>query len=234
MCPSFMATRNEKDTTRARANILREALTRSDKLNRYDSKEVYSVMDLCLSCKGCKSECPSNVDMAKLKAEFLQHYYDANGVPMRSRMIASFPKSARIGMMAPGVYNFFVRQGWVKRLMGFAPERSMPLLYKTTLRRWWEQRKRPAGGRRVYLFCDEFTNYNDVEIGMKAIKLLEGRGYEVGLPEHVESGRTWLSKGLVREAKRIVDQNVRMLAPVISAEAPLVGIEPSAILTFRD
>ncbi|HXB08633.1 MAG TPA: FAD-linked oxidase C-terminal domain-containing protein, partial [Puia sp.] len=234
MCPSFMATRNEKDTTRARANILREFLTRSDKSNRYDNKEIYEVMDLCLSCKGCKSECPSNVDVAKLKAEFLQHYYDANGVPVRSRMIAAFSKSARLGMLAPGVYNFFMRQDWVKKMVGFAPERSMPLLYKMTLRAWWGRRKVKAGGRKVYLFCDEFTNYNDVEIGMKAVELLERLGYSVVIPEHVESGRTWLSKGLVREAKKIADRNLRLLAPLVSAEVPLVGIEPSAILTFRD
>ncbi|HEY4107977.1 FAD-binding and (Fe-S)-binding domain-containing protein [Puia sp.] len=243
MCPSFMATRNEKDTTRARANILREFLTRSDKPNRYDNKEIYDVMDLCLSCKGCKSECPSNVDVAKLKAEFLQHYYDANGVPVRSRMIASFSRSAKLGMIFPAAYNFFVRQRWVKKLVGFAPERSMPKLYKTTLKKWWSRRDRQGGalvrqgeapGRKVYLFCDEFTNYNDVTIGMKAVKLLERLGYTVVIPEHVESGRTWLSKGLVREAKKIVDRNVRMLAPVVSEEAPLVGVEPSAILTFRD
>lgn len=244
MCPSFMATRNEKDTTRARANILREFLTRSDKPNRYDNKEIYEVMDLCLSCKGCKSECPSNVDVAKLKAEFLQHYYDANGVPMRSRMIASFSASARLGMMAPGVYNFFVGQKWVKRMVGFAPDRSMPKLHKTTLKKWWGRRVKTgrgrggvagdAGGRKVYLFCDEFTNYNDVTIGMKAVELLERLGYSVEIPEHVESGRTWLSKGLVREAKKIVDRNLRLLAPLVSADTPLVGIEPSAILTFRD
>jgi len=241
MCPSFMATRNEKDTTRARANILREMLTRSDKVNRYDNKEIYEVMDLCLSCKGCKSECPSNVDVAKLKAEFLQHYYDANGVPMRSRMIASFSKSARLGMLAPGVYNFFVQRRWVKRLVGFAPERSMPLLAKMTLRTWYHRRVSDHGwdgtmttGRRVYLFCDEFTNYNDVEIGKKAILLLERLGYSVVLTENEESGRTWLSKGLVREAKKIVDRNVSLLAEIVSAETPLVGIEPSAILTFRD
>ena len=108
MCPSFMATRNEKDTTRARANILREFLTNSDKLNRFDHKEIYDVMDLCLSCKGCKSECPSNVDAAKLKAEFLQHYYDANGVPFRSKLIANFSASARLGAMAPRLYNFMM------------------------------------------------------------------------------------------------------------------------------
>jgi FAD/FMN-containing dehydrogenase/Fe-S oxidoreductase len=267
MCPSFMATRNEKDTTRARANILREFLTHSDKPNRYDNKEIYEVMDLCLSCKGCKSECPSNVDVAKLKAEFLQHYYDANGVPLRSRLIANFSRSARLGAIAPGLYNFVMGNKtvsrWVKRWSGFALERSMPLLYKTTLRSWWKKHRGggagaasvagsasvagttgtgaglagdrvAAGQRRVYLFCDEFTNYNDTETGIKAILLLERLGYDVVLPEHGESGRTWLSKGLVREAKKIVNANIRQLQSLITAETPLIGIEPSAILTFRD
>jgi FAD/FMN-containing dehydrogenase/Fe-S oxidoreductase len=243
MCPSFMATRNEKDTTRARANILREFLTRSDKANRYDNKEIYDVMDLCLSCKGCKSECPSNVDVAKLKAEFLQHYYDANGVPLRSRLIANFTRSAQLGSLAPGLYNIAMRSNWVKKFAGFAPERSMPLLYKTTLRSWYKKHLTAAAPaavapsaptRRVYLFCDEFTNYNDVEIGIKAILLLERLGYEVILPEHLESGRTWLSKGLVREAKKIANHNIRQLQPLITADTPLIGIEPSAILAFKD
>ena len=234
MCPSFMATRNEKDTTRARANILREFLTRSEKVNRYDHKEIYDVMDLCLSCKGCKSECPSNVDVAKLKAEFLQHYYDANGIPLRSRLIANFTRSSRLGALAPGIYNFLMKSTGLKKLIGFAPGRSMPLLHKTTLRKWWSKHPHTPSTKKIYLFCDEFTNYNDVETGIKAILLLEKLGYEVVLPEHLESGRTWLSKGLVREAKKIVDGNIRLLRGLITAATPLVGIEPSAILTFRD
>jgi FAD/FMN-containing dehydrogenase/Fe-S oxidoreductase len=239
MCPSYMATRNEKDTTRARANILREFLTHSDKLNRFDHKEIYEVMDLCLSCKGCKSECPSNVDVAKLKAEFLQHYYDANGVPFRSRLIAWFNATSAAGSIWPGLYNFFMTNSTVsklvKRMSGFAVDRSMPKLYKTTLRRWFSSRKPVAKGeRRVYLFCDEFTNYNDTEIGIKAIQLLERLGYEVIIPEHTESGRAWLSKGLLRNAKKIANRNISLLHPVINAESPLIGIEPSAILTFRD
>ena len=240
MCPSFMATRNEKDTTRARANILREFLTHSDKPNRYDNKEIYEVMDLCLSCKGCKSECPSNVDVAKLKAEFLQHYYDANGVPFRSRLIANFARSAKLGALMPGVYNFVMKNKMtsrlVKKISGFAADRSMPLLYKTTLSAWYKKHQKISGGtgRRVYLFCDEFTNYNDTEIGIKAILLLERLGYAVIIPEHIESGRAWLSKGLVREAKKIANKNIALLAPLITEETPLIGIEPSAILTFRD
>lgn len=245
MCPSFMATRNEKDTTRARANILREMLTHSPKANRFDHKEILEVMDLCISCKGCKSECPSNVDMAKLKAEFLQHYYDANGVPFRSRLIANFSKSSRLGALVPGLYNFAMTtpgvSTLVKKVSGFATERSMPTLYKTTLRSWWKQhQKQSATGnaqpakKKVYLFCDEFTNYNDTEIGIKAILLLEALGYEVSIPVHEESGRAWLSKGLVRQAKKIANRNIDALRKLVSAETPLVGIEPSAILTFRD
>jgi Fe-S oxidoreductase len=245
-----MATRNEKDTTRARANVLREFLTRSDKMNRFDHEEIKEVMDLCLSCKGCKSECPSNVDMAKLKAEFLQQYYDAHGVPLRSRLIANFNKSAKLGALLPGMYNFIMtgkRTGsLVKRISGFAPERSMPAMYKTTLRSWYAKhqsaRSKNPGGHpehktptsRVYLFCDEFTNYNDTEIGIKAILLLEKLGYEVIIPEHGESGRASLSKGLVRDAKKIANKNISLLSPLINEGTPLIGIEPSAILTFRD
>lgn len=244
MCPSFMATRNEKDTTRARANILREFLTNSDKLNRFDHKEIYEVMDLCLSCKGCKSECPSNVDVAKLKAEFMQHYYDANGVPFRSKLIANFSKSAKLGATMPGLYNFFVKNNvtgtLIKRLSGFAVKRSMPTMYKTTLLKWYQRKKSGVESQesepktKVYLFCDEFTNYSDTEIGIKAIDLLEKLGYTVIIPEHIESGRAWLSKGLIRKAKEIANKNIDLLHSIVNADTPLIGIEPSAILTFRD
>ncbi|HYK45954.1 MAG TPA: FAD-linked oxidase C-terminal domain-containing protein [Parafilimonas sp.] len=251
MCPSFMATRNEKDTTRARANILREFLTNSTKMNRFDHEEVLDVMDLCLSCKGCKSECPSNVDMAKLKAEFLQQYYDANGVPFRSKLIANFTRSAKLGAAFPGIYNFMMTAPVVgdaiKKFSGFATKRSMPKIYKTTLKKWHQQHLRQNSRtsnikhqtsnvkpQTLYLFCDEFSNYNDTEIGIKAILLLERLGYEVIIPEHEESGRTWLSKGLLREAKKIANKNIASLAALVNSEAPLIGIEPSAILTFRD
>jgi FAD/FMN-containing dehydrogenase/Fe-S oxidoreductase len=242
MCPSYMATRNEKDTTRARANILREFLTNSDKMNHYDHKEIYDVMDLCLSCKGCKSECPSNVDVAKLKAEFLQHYYDANGVPFRSKLIAWFNKSSQLGSVWPGMYNFVMTNKlvskWVKSLSGFATERSMPKLYKTTLKAWYKRNKKEETKnekqKTVYFFCDEFTNFNDTEIGIKAILLLEKLGYEVIIPQHEESGRAWLSKGLLRTAKKIANKNISLLHSIVTSETPLVGVEPSAILTFRD
>lgn len=241
MCPSYMATKNEKDTTRARANILREMLTQSDKVNPFDHEEIYEVMDLCLGCKGCKSECPSNVDVAKLKMEFLQHYYDAHGVPLRTRMIGNFGKLTALASAAPGVYNFLVSNpltsGVFKRLTGFAPKRSLPSLYKYTLRAWMRRRKdvpAPGGRRRVYLFVDEFTNYNDTAIGIKTVLLLEGLGYSVVFPDHGESGRAYMSKGLLRTAKKIAEENVRVLKDLVTDENPMIGVEPSAILSFRD
>lgn len=246
MCPSYMATRQEKHTTRARANILRQFLTHSQKENRFDHQEIKEAMDLCLSCKACKSECPSGVDVAKLKAEFLQHYYDANGTPFRAWVIGNFTKSQQLASWMPGIYNAIIRNktwsGLVKKTIGFAADRSLPEVGPVTLRKWIRQqenkldKKQPllTFKREVYLFCDEFTNYNDLEIGQKVYQLLTTLGYRVHLTEHGESGRTYLSKGLLRKAKSIANHNVRALGNLISAEKPLIGIEPSAILTFRD
>ncbi|RFS22076.1 FAD-binding oxidoreductase [Chitinophaga silvatica] len=243
MCPSYMATRNEKDTTRARANILREFLTHSTKENRFDHKEIYEVLDLCLACKGCKSECPSNVDMAKLKMEFLQHYYDANGVPLRANMIGNYSKLSKLAAIAPGIYNVLIKNsltgGVIRKFSGFALKRSLPELYSITLRKWFEtkwpkERQGAIGSKKVYLFCDEFTNFNDTEIGIKAVKLLHRLGYDVQMVEHPESARAYMSKGLLRKAKTLADKNVTIFSEIINGDAPLLGIEPSAILSFRD
>lgn len=241
MCPSYMATRNEKDTTRARANILRHALTHPvDTDKPFINDEAKDVLDLCLSCKGCKSECPSNVDMAKLKAEFLQHYYDSKGVPLRSRLIGDFVRTNRLVSFAPGLWNALFSTEWIRRVLnyyvGFHPARTIPLRHETTLTAWHQKRSgtAEASTKKVYLFCDEFTDFNDVPIGQKSIQLLERLGYEVIIPDHLESARTWLSKGLIRKAKTIANENVRRLAPLISEDTPLIGIEPSAILGFRD
>ncbi len=242
MCPSYQATRNEKDTTRARANILREFLSHSAKENKFDHEEIKQVMDLCLSCKGCQSECPSNVDVGKMKAEFLQHYYDANGVPLRAWAIGNISKLNALGAIFPPIANFMMTNGFtgglLKRTLGVATKRSLPPLHATTFRKWFEKNKKELNksntGRKVQVFCDEFTNYNDVEIGMTFVRLLSKLGYRVEMPSHVESGRAYLSKGLVREAQKLAEKNVRLLKSLISAESPLVGIEPSAILSFRD
>ncbi len=240
MCPSFMASRNENATTRARANILRDFLTNSTKSNPFDHKEIYEVFDLCLSCKGCKSECPSNVDVAKLKAEFLQHFYDANGIPLRTRAIAYISHINAIGMIFRPITNFFMSNAFTssiaKSILGFSQKRDIPLLSKTTLRNWARKNTTTSNVKhgKVYLFADEFTNFNESDIGIKAIRLLEKLGYEVVIPKHLVSGRTFLSKGLIRTARKIAIQNVLYLKDLISEETPLIGIEPSAILSFRD
>ena len=243
MCPSYMATRNEADTTRARANLLRQVLTHPrDVQNPWDSAEVASVMDLCLSCKGCKSECPSNVDVARLKAEWQQHYHDTHGVPFRSRVIANFATTMKWAAKMPRLYNalvtYYVTSGLVKRLAGFAPKRSLPTLHTTTLAAWHAQHANPTSlaypNGRVHFFCDESTNYTDAAIGIKAVQLLNRLGYEVIIPEHLESGRAQISKGLIRDAQTIAIRNVELLQDVITPGAPLIGLEPGALLGFRD
>ncbi len=239
MCPSFMATRDEKDTTRARANMLRQFLTNSTKKNRFDHEEIKEVMDLCLSCKGCKTECPSSVDVAKMKAEFLQHYYDEHGAGFRTKLIANFTQSQKLGSWVAPLYNFVVKNdflsGLVKKTVGFAPKRSLPTVNGTTLTQWVKKQAAISDAkRRVYLFSDEFTEYNDAEIGITAYKLLTALGYEVVIPKHVQSGRTYLSKGFVKEAKKIANQNIHLLKGLITDDTPLLGVEPSGIITFRD
>lgn len=239
MCPSYMATKDEKDTTRARANILREVLTHSEKKNAFDSEEIKAVMDLCLSCKGCKAECPSNVDVGKLKAEWQHQYYQSHGVSLRTKLIANFSKLNRLAAKAPGLYNAFTQNSITGTLMkmatGFATKRSLPKLSRQTLSSWYRSKKPlEQFEREVYLFCDEFTNYNDAAIGIKAVELLERLKVKVHIVTHEESGRTYLSKGLLAKAKEIANKNVSLFAQLISASTPLIGIEPSAILSFKD
>ncbi|MFN8256855.1 MAG: FAD-linked oxidase C-terminal domain-containing protein [Bacteroidales bacterium] len=244
MCPSYQATFDEKNTTRARANMLRETMNSGIK-NPFGSAEVKDILDLCLSCKACKSECPSSVDMTKLKAEFLQHYYDLKGVPLRSKLIANISRINQLAMPVGFIYNFFVKTPFFSKplnsIMGFSPNRKFPALSKKTLRKYVKEYyeklqlniKDNKKGK-VYLFADEFTNFNDAEIGIKAVHLLNNLGYEVLVPKHLESGRTYLSKGLVKKAKKLAQKNIELLKDMISSDTPLIGIEPSAILTFRD
>ncbi|WP_167611618.1 FAD-binding and (Fe-S)-binding domain-containing protein [Maribellus sediminis] len=236
LCPTFMATRDEDKSTRGRANILREFLYNNEKEQAFDHKEIYDILDLCISCKACKSECPSNVDMAKLKAEFLQHYYDIHGIPLRSKLIAYLPRLNRLAIVFRPISNMIMNLSVTKNMIGFSTKRNVPALSKITLNRWTENGipKPETSKRTVYLFNDEFTNYNESDIGIKAILLLTKLGYEVKIPATKESGRTFLSKGLLKTSKKIATENVNLLKDIISEESPLVGIEPSAILAFRD
>lgn len=240
MCPSYMATRREKDTTRARANILREMLTRSDQANPFAHDEIAEVMDLCISCKGCKSECPSNVDMAKLKQEWQYQYYRKNGVPFRSRLIGNFALGMKLASALPWAYRFVFNNAWLgrmaKKVIGFAPDRSMPEISTVSWRKWFTSFRPSVTNpvKTVYLFIDELLNYNEAEIGITTVKLLDRLGYRVVVLDHHESGRSFLSKGLLEQARTLARKNVAVFRDRITHDTPLIGVEPSAILTFRD
>lgn len=243
MCPSFMATRNEKDTTRGRANTLREFLTMDKKENAFNHPEIKEAMDLCLSCKGCTAECPSNVDMASMKAEFLYQYQKTNGIPLRSRAFAYINELNELGSRTGGLANFMLSNrftgGMMKSVLGVAPQRNLPEISKISLRKWYKRNYTSLPGaakviKSIYFFVDEFTNYNDTEIGIKAISLLKQLGYEVKIVDHEESGRSALSKGLLPKAKKHAEANVRIFGKFINGNTPLIGLEPSAILSFRD
>jgi len=259
MCPTYMATRNEMLSTRSRANVLREYWSQDAKDDPVKNMELFDILDLCLSCKGCKSECPSNVDMAKLKAEFLQHFYDKNGVPLRTWMVAHINFLNRIGSIFPNLYNLITSSSLIKKMMGFDTRRDIPEIKNYNLRKWLsavhecisngfrnsftEARAPLSFGEgsevkynigKLYLFVDEFTRFNDVRIGMGTITLLSRLGYQIEIIPHKESGRTFISKGLLRKAQKIADCNVGIFSRLVSVDIPLVGIEPSCILSFRD
>jgi FAD/FMN-containing dehydrogenase/Fe-S oxidoreductase len=240
MCPSYMATRKEHDTTRARANILREMITQSAKANPFAHDEIKEVMDLCLSCKGCKSECPSNVDMGKLKQEWQYQYYKEKGIPLRTRLIGNFSAGMKLASsMAWGyrlLFNNRVTGPIAKSLIGFAPNRSMPGISNGTWKSWMlkNHNATKSQGRVVYMFVDELLNYNEATIGITAVQLLRKLGYEVRYVPHADSGRSFLSKGMLEQAQRLARKNVSLFKGLITRETPLIGVEPSAILTFRD
>jgi FAD/FMN-containing dehydrogenase/Fe-S oxidoreductase len=242
MCPSYRATRNEKDTTRARANALREFLTNSEKSNKFNHKELKDVFDLCLSCKACASECPSSVDVASLKAEFQYQYQKANGVSLRTKLFAYNNKLNGLGSKFPSLTNFVFSNGFtssiLKKLLGIANDRSLPLISIKSLIKKHQliENKLVKDNfvKEVYLFNDEFTNYLDTQIGVDAIQLLTALNYKVNLVKNEESGRSFLSKGLLEQAKDLANKNVSIFKNKISKETPLIGIEPSAIYTFKD
>ena len=234
MCPSYRATKDEKDTTRARANTLREFLTNSNEANKFNHKELKQVFDLCLSCKACATECPSNVDIATMKAEFLYQYQEANGYSFRNKLFANNAKYNKLGSAFPKITNFFTNSIIAKKVLGVAVERSVPKLANQTLESWLKKHHPKTSKKAVYLFNDEFTNFYDAEIGQDAVILLEKLGYEVKTVNHDESGRSHISKGFLKEAKQICNNNVAIFKDIITDETPLIGIEPSAILGFRD
>ncbi len=239
MCPSYHATKNEKDTTRGRANALREFLTQPEANNRFNHSELKEVFDLCISCKACASECPSNVDIAALKAEFLYQYQETNGYPMRSKLFAYNTKLNRLGSKMAGLTNAVYASKtlgrFVKKMSGVAVERSLPNVYNFNFDKYLQSfdNKFIKKNEKVILYIDEFTKYLDVDLGKDAIEVLVRLGYHVEL-FYAESGRTYISKGFLKQAKALAIKNVDKLQVFAKNNTPVIGLEPSAILSFRD
>lgn len=253
LCPAFKVSGDETKATRARANVLREILTRgweseafTTALNKdksiLKSEELAEVLDSCLACKGCRSECPSNVDMTRLRSEILQHKYDVSGMPLRSFAVSRMATVEQLGHIVWPIYNLFASWKFssyiIKNVIKFTTERDIPTLSRVTMRKAVQRECRRQHGKvakgKVYLFADEFTNFQEAELGLTFAKLLLHLGYEVEIPKHVESGRAAISKGNLKLAKKFALKNVNLLKDKISEQTPLVGIEPSCILSFRD
>ena len=239
MCPSYQATKEEKDTTRARANALREVLTNSDKTNKFNSEELKRVFDLCLSCKACARECPSNVDVATLKAEFQFQYQEANGYKLKNKLVAYNLKLNHLAAKWPRFSNAIFRSRFfgylIKDISGIAQQRSIPKISSFNFNKFCKKLKDELviGNKPLVLYIDEFTNYWDTEIGKDAIELLCKLGYDLYLI-YGDSGRAYISKGFLKQAKKIAEVNVDKFYKYAVQDIPIVGIEPSAILTFRD
>ena len=253
LCPAFKVSGDETKATRSRANVLREILTRgwgseafAQALDKdksiLKSKELAEVLDSCLACKGCRSECPSNVDMTRLRSEILQHKYDVGRMPLRSFAVSRMATVEQFGHLVWPFYNLFASWKFssniIKQIINFSTERDIPTLSRVTMRTAVKRECRKHKGQttkgKVYLFADEFTNFQEAELGLTFAKLLLRLGYEVEIPKHVESGRAAMSKGNLKLAKKFALKNVNLLKDKVSEQIPLVGIEPSCILSFRD
>jgi FAD/FMN-containing dehydrogenase/Fe-S oxidoreductase len=240
MCPSYMVTRDEEHSTRGRANALRAVLSGRMAAAEFTGKRLYEVMDLCLECKGCKAECPSNVDMAKLKYEFLYHYYRANGLPLRNRLFGRIERLNRLGSRLPGLVNTLstapLSRWLLEKVAGIDRRRPLPALAAETFTDWFARRPPPSSAGRgdVVLFHDTFVTYNTPEIGRSAVELLEAAGYRVVLIDRKCCGRPLISKGMLAEAREHAAWNVARLAPYAARGVAIVGLEPSCLLTLRD
>ena len=237
ICPSYRATKDEKDSTRGRANVLREALTNNNSKNPFDNPHIKKVMDLCISCKACASECPSSVDMAAYKAEFLFQYQKDHRPRLRDRIFAYNGKMSKMLNPIRSLQNMAFQMpllgSLIKKTLGIASARSLPKLF-APLDKQLIKKIQKKSKRQVYLYLDEFTNYLDVKTGSDAIQILTRLEYYVCVLPSTESGRAYISKGFLEQAKVCTNRNVNLYKDHINAETPLLGIEPSALYTFKD
>jgi FAD/FMN-containing dehydrogenase/Fe-S oxidoreductase len=242
MCPSFMVTRDEEHSTRGRANALRAAMSGVLPVAEFTSPRMYQVMDLCIGCKACKAECPSSVDMAKIKTEFLARYHQVHGTPLSARVFGHIAAISRLssGPAAPLINAFnrsyLVREG-LEKTLGISRHRTPPAFARQSFAAWFKARPKsspPQQKGQVVLLADTFTNYNYPHVGQAAVDVLEAAGLEVILGEITCCGRPMISKGLVKEAKQAARRTVAELVPYIEAGLPIVGLEPSCLLSLRD
>jgi len=237
MCPSYMATGEELHSTRGRANLFRHLLSAEDPTAALTSEELHDALELCLSCKGCASECPSSVDIARMKAEFLQHHHDHHGTPLSSMVLGQFGRFAALARLTPTFASLISNTGLAKRVLGVDPRRGVPPFAPQTFSAWFRRHRPPAAAGdqgEVVLFVDEFCEFTEPAVGIAATEFLEAAGYEVLAPPVLDSGRTQISKGLLRKARTAFERSLAALAPHAEAGRPIVGLEPSAILGFRD
>ena len=240
MCPSYMGTLDEEHSTRGRANALRSAISGRAPQEEFTGKRLYEVMDLCLECKACKAECPSNVDMAKLKYEFLDHYYRANGLPLRNRIFGTIETLNRIGSRLAPFSNWIANSALNRWLMevvaGIDRRRPLPQFAAQSFETWFRKHEREGDGQKgeVVLFHDTFNNYNTPQVAIAATRFLERSGYRVLLADKKCCGRPMISKGMLNQAKENAEWNVEKLAPYAANAIPIVGLEPSCLLTLRD
>jgi Fe-S oxidoreductase len=236
-----MVTRDEEHSTRGRANALRMVFSGALPLDALTSARMKEVMDLCLECKGCTGECPSRVNMTRLKSEWLSIYYDRHGIPLRSRLFGSIRTINELGSRIAPLANRALALPFVpwltERLIGVSRHRRLPPFADQPFHRWFEKRPAPVGDDRpsVVLFPDTFADYNDPHIAQAAVHVLEAAGYRVLLPtRRVCCGRPQISKGLLKEARALAQRQIDALGPYAAARIPIIGLEPSCILTFRD
>lgn len=237
MCPSYMATNSEKDSTRGRANIFRQVFTGSDP-EGYGSENLKEALDLCLSCKACKTECPAGVDMSRMKAEFLNGWQQEKGVSRQDLFFTNVANAYSLAAQFPKISNLLVRSYPGKAVLraryGISTLRDMPKFAPQNFRKWFNKRKGKQSSSKVLLFVDLFTNYHEPEIGKAAVDVLEKMGYEVIVPNLFELGRISISRGMLDKAKEQAMQVLEGLMPFVSRNVPIVGLEPSEILTLRD
>jgi FAD/FMN-containing dehydrogenase/Fe-S oxidoreductase len=237
MCPSYMATTDERDSTRGRANVFRQVFE-GENPDQFKSKELKEALDLCLSCKACKSECPANVDMAKMKAEFMNGWHQEHRSTIGEKFFVNssklYPLAALFPRLSNRISSLEVTKKLLENIAGISSSRTLPEFSDQTFRSWWRSYKKKEASKKVALVVDLFTNYHEPEVAKSAVFVLEKMGFQVIVPKVDELGRPQLSKGFLKEAKKIAHNAILELKEFANNEIPVIGLEPSEILTVKD